>query len=59
MNVSGTVCQRMYYFPGKQGLAINLTWPALKVNKRRDVLISSADQCGFSSCWHLELLQST
>ncbi len=35
MNVSGTVCQRMHYFPGKQGLAINLTWPALKVNTAR------------------------
>ncbi len=32
MNVSGTVCQRIHYFPGKKGLATNLTWPALKVN---------------------------
>ncbi len=32
MNVSVTVCQHIHYFPGKQGLAINLTWPALKVN---------------------------
>ncbi len=32
MNVSGTVCQDIHYFPGKQGLAINMTWPALKIN---------------------------
>ncbi len=32
MNVSGTVCQHIHYFPGKQWLAINPTWPALKVN---------------------------
>ncbi len=30
MNVSGTVCQLIHYFPCKQGLAINLLWPALK-----------------------------
>ncbi len=28
MNVSGTVCQLIHYFPSKQGLAINM--PALK-----------------------------
>ncbi len=32
VNVSGTVCQRIHYFPGKQWLAINPKWPALKVN---------------------------
>ncbi len=32
MNVSGTVCQRIHYFHGKQWLAIDPTWPALKVN---------------------------
>ncbi len=30
MNVSGTVFQLIHYFPGKQRLAINLLWPALK-----------------------------
>ncbi len=30
MNVSGTVFQLIHYFPGKQGLAINLLWPALQ-----------------------------
>ncbi len=34
MNVSGTVFQLIHYFPGKQGLAINLLWPARK-NKQR------------------------
>ncbi len=32
MNVSGTVCQCIHYFPSKQWLAIDPTWPALKVN---------------------------
>ncbi len=32
MNVSGTVCQCIHYFPGKQWLAIDPTLPALKVN---------------------------
>ncbi len=35
MNVSGAVCKHIHYFPGKQGLAIDLTWPALKVNNAR------------------------
>ncbi len=35
MNVSGIVCQRIHYFPGKQWLAIDPTWPALKVNNTR------------------------
>ncbi len=30
MNVSGIVWQRIHYFSSKQGLAINLLWPALK-----------------------------
>ncbi len=30
MNVSGTLCQLIHYFPSKLGLAINLPWPALK-----------------------------
>ncbi len=34
MNVLGTVCQLIHYFPGKQGLAINLPWPALKSKQR-------------------------
>ncbi len=40
MNVPGTVCQRIYYFPSKQGLAIDQTWPALKVNNAHDFYIS-------------------
>ncbi len=63
-NVSGTVFQLIHYFPGKQGLPINLLWPALQckqhmyvefVDITRNMFIwtSSADQCGFSSCWHL------
>ncbi len=32
MNVSGTVCQLIHYFHSKQWLAIDPTWPALKVN---------------------------
>ncbi len=32
MNVSGTVCHHIHYFLVKQGLTIDLTWPALKVN---------------------------
>ncbi len=45
MNESGAVCQRIHYFPGKQWLAIDPTWPALKVNNARgfELLISSAD----------------
>ncbi len=35
MNVSGTVCQRIHYFPDKQWLAIDPTWPALKINNTR------------------------
>ncbi len=35
MNVPGTVCQRIHYFPGKQRLAIDPTWTALKVNNAR------------------------
>ncbi len=34
MNVSETVCQLIHHFPGKQGLAINLPWPALKSKQR-------------------------
>ncbi len=30
MNVSGTVCQLIHYFPSEQESAINLPWPALK-----------------------------
>ncbi len=40
MNVSGTVCQRIHYFHGKQWLAIDPTWPALKVNNARGFDIS-------------------
>ncbi len=32
MNVSGKVCQHIHYFLGKQGLAIDPTLSALKVN---------------------------
>ncbi len=35
MNVSGKVCQLIHYFPGNQGLAINLPWPALKSKNAR------------------------
>ncbi len=48
MSVSGTVCHLiLLYFPGKQGLAINLTWPVLKNKQRTCVLLpsASADQC--------------
>ncbi len=48
MNVPGTLCQLTHYFPGKQGLAINLTWPVLKSKQRMCVLPISADQYGFS-----------
>ncbi len=34
MNVSGTVCQLIHYLPGKQGLANNLPWPAIKSKQR-------------------------
>ncbi len=40
MNVSGTVCQRIHYFPGKQWLPMDLTWPALKVNNAHGFDIS-------------------
>ncbi len=59
MNVSGTLRQLIYHFPGKQGLAINPTWTALKSKQHICILTSSADQCRFSSCTHLGLLQST
>ncbi len=38
MNVSGTFCQRIHYFPGKQWLAIDPTWPALKVNRIHELI---------------------
>ncbi len=41
MNVSGTVCQCIHYFPGKQWLAIDPTWPALKVNNAHGFAIIS------------------
>ncbi len=41
MNVSGTVCQRIHYFPGKQWLANNPTWSALKVNNAHHFYIIS------------------
>ncbi len=41
MNVSGKVCQHIYYFPGKQWLAIDPTWPALKVNNAHGYYIIS------------------
>ncbi len=34
-------CQHIHYFPGKQWLAIDPTWPALKVN----------NTCGFDISW--------
>ncbi len=66
----GTVFQLTHYFPGKQGLAINLLWPALQGKQLKYIEFvdiawnmftwtSSADQCGLSSCWRLGLLQST
>ncbi len=69
-NVSGTVFQLIHYFPGNQGLAINLLWPALQskqhtyiefvdITRNMFSCTSSADLCGFSSCWHMGLLQST
>ncbi len=70
MNVSGTVFQLIHYFPGKQGLAINLLWPALQskqhmyiefvdITRNMFTWTLSSDQSGFSSRWHLGLLQST
>ncbi len=41
MNVSGTVCQHIHYFHGKQWLAIDPPWLALKVN----------NACGFDISW--------
>ncbi len=62
MSVSGTVCHLILYFPVKQGLAINLPWPALK-NKQHMCfehlevfLTSSADQCFFCGFIYLYLL---
>ncbi len=40
MNVSETVCQRIHYFQGKQWLAIDPTWPALKLNNAHGFDIS-------------------
>ncbi len=45
MNVSGTVCQRIHYFPGKPWLANDPTWPALKVNKAHGFDIISWSFC--------------
>ncbi len=64
MNVSGTVFQLVHYFPGKQGLAINLLWPArqgkqhtyiefVDITRNKFTWTSSADQCGFSDHSHL------
>ncbi len=61
MNVPGAVFQLIHYFPGKQGLAINLLWPALQskqhtyiefvdITRNMFTWTSLADQCGFSSC---------
>ncbi len=63
----------IHYFPSKQGLAINLPWPALK-NKQRmsamcfelfEVFLTSADQCFFLLLsffvvddLHLQIIQS-
>ncbi len=49
MNVSGTVCQLIHYLPGKQGLAINFPWPALKSKQRKCIelfVIISFQLCG-------------
>ncbi len=50
MSVLGTVCQCIHYFPGKQGLAINMTWPALKVNNTRTFWFHQ-DYSIFKSAW--------
>ncbi len=56
MNVPGKLCQLIHYFPGKQGLSINLTWSALKSKQRMFVLPPYANQwCGFSSYWYFNL----
>ncbi len=51
MSVLGIVCHLILYFPIKQGLAINLPWPALKNKQRFELfeafLTSSTDQCFF------------
>ncbi len=49
MNVSGTVWQRIHYFPIKQGLAIHLSWPALKSKRHMcielfDIIIFNRNQ---------------
>ncbi len=41
IDVSGTVCQCIHYFPDKQWLAIDPTWPVLKVNNAHGIDIIS------------------
>ncbi len=52
MNISGIVCQLFLYFASKQSICHG---QLLKVNNAcmLNFLTPSADQCGFSSCWHL------
>ncbi len=48
MNVSGTVCQLILYFPSKQGLAINFPWLALK--SKQSMYIEPFDIISFNYC---------
>ncbi len=48
MNIAGRVCQLFHYFASKQGLAINLPWPALKSKQRTYVELS--DTISWSVC---------
>ncbi len=49
MNVSGKVYQLIHYLPDKQGLAINLPWPALKSKQR--MCIELVVIISFQLCW--------
>ncbi len=54
MNISGKVCQLFHYFASKQGLAFNLSCPALKSKQR--TYIEHFDNIISRSVWVLILL---
>ncbi len=58
MNVSGTVCQCIHYIHSKQWLAIDLKWPALKVNNAHG-LISADNLYFYFDDLHLQIIEST
>ncbi len=59
MSVLEIVCHLVLYFSVKQGLAINLQWPARKSKQHFELfevfLTSSADQCFFKNYFLLLL----